>query len=60
MEFDDMDRPTIRLIWGSGVMGGWGLVVGDEQMETPSPDFSQYGEVRQTVAPGAYVWYEMP
>jgi hypothetical protein len=59
MDFDDRDRPTIRLMWGSGVMGGWGLVVGGEQMETPPSDFSRYGEVRQTIAPGAYVWYDM-
>lgn len=59
MESDDAGRARIWLTWGSGVMGGWGLVVGDEQMETPPSDFSQYGEVRQTIAPGAYVWYDV-
>lgn len=56
MDFDEANRPMIRLIWGSGVMGGWGLVVGHREMATPPSDFSQYGEVRQTIAPGAYIW----
>lgn len=60
VRLDDMGRPMIWLMWGSGVMGGWGLVVGDRDMETPPSDFSQYGEVRTTIAPGAYTWYELP
>lgn len=59
MDFDEANRPMIRLTWGSGVMGGWGLVVGHKEMAPPPSDFSQYGEVRQTIAPGAYVWYDV-
>jgi hypothetical protein len=59
MDFDEANRPMIWLTWGSGVMGGWGLVVGHKEMATPPSDFSQYGEVRQTIAPGAYVWYDV-
>jgi hypothetical protein len=28
-------------------------------METPPSDFSRYGEIRQAIAPGAYVWYDV-
>lgn len=59
IDFDEAGRPTIRLAWGSGVMGGWGLVVGHRETATPPSDFSQYGEVRQTIAPGAYTWYDV-
>jgi hypothetical protein len=59
IDFDDASRPSIRLMWGSGVMGGWGLVVGNIDMETPPSDFSRYGEIRQAIAPGAYVWYDV-
>ncbi len=59
MEFDDEERPRIRLMWGSGIMRSWGLVVGDKDMETPPSDLSRYGEYRLPVAPGAYVWREI-
>jgi|GEM_PF-6827094 len=59
IDFDDASRPSIRLMWGSGVMGGWGLVVGNRDTETPPSDFSRYGEIRQAIAPGAYVWYDV-
>lgn len=56
---DDKGRPMIRLMWGSGMMGSWGLVVGHQEMETPPSDFARYGEYRTSVAPGAYVWREI-
>lgn len=59
VEFDDADRPRIRLMWGSGMTGSWGLVVGHRQMATPASNFSRHGEVRRTIAPGTYVWYDM-
>ena len=59
VEFDDADRPRIRLMWGSGMTGNWGLVVDHSHMETPPSNFSQQGEVRHAVAPGTYVWYDM-
>ncbi len=55
---DESGRPMMRMSWG-GPFGHWGLVVGDEAMETPPSDFSRYGEVRETIAPGVYVWYEL-
>jgi len=56
---DDKGRPMIRLSWGSGMMGGWGLVVGDKNMEMPPSDLSRFGEYRDPIAPGAYVWREI-
>jgi hypothetical protein len=57
LSLDDDDHPRVRLTWGSGFLGTWGLVVGDETMPTPESDFSQYGEFRKEIRKGAYVWY---
>ncbi|MCX5643489.1 MAG: hypothetical protein NTZ17_02215 [Phycisphaerae bacterium] len=59
VSLDDKGRPMIRLLWGSGVMGGWGLVVGHREMAVPPSDLSRYGEYREPVAPGAYIWHEI-
>ena len=74
LSLDNSGRPMIRLMWGSGMIGSWGLVVGDENMETPVtelPRWKEYshgnktdrlyehGEYRLPVASGAYVWYEI-
>jgi hypothetical protein len=56
---DDQGRPMIRLMWGSGMMGSWGLVIGHRELETPPSDLSRYGEYRAPIAPGAYVWREI-
>jgi hypothetical protein len=56
---DDKGRPMVRLMWGSGMMGSWGLVVGHREMQTPPSDLARYGEYRASVAPGAYVWREI-
>ena len=54
---DDDKHPKARLWWGSGFLGSWGLVVGHEEMETPESDLSRYGEYRQEIDKGAYIWY---
>jgi hypothetical protein len=54
--YDDR-HPEVRLSWGSGLLGSWGLVVSDESMPTPKSDLSPYGEFRQEIQKGAYIWY---
>ena len=54
---DENGNPKFRLRWGSGAMGHWGVVIGMEDMTTPSSDFSHYGEYRLLVEPGVYVWW---
>lgn len=57
LSVDDDKHPKARLWWGSGFLGSWGLVVGHEEMETPESDLSRYGEYRQEIYKGAYIWY---
>lgn len=52
---DAKGRLSVRLFWGSGVMGHWGVEVGDESMGPPPASASQR---YQFVAPGAWIWYE--
>jgi hypothetical protein len=54
--YDD-ESPRVRLTWGGGLTGHWGLVVGPESMPTPESDLSRYGEHRQEIQSGVYVWY---
>lgn len=73
-ELDDSGRPMIRLMWGSGVMGSWGYIFGDKDMEIPETELPgrkelgnsikmQYSydprETWLTIAPGVYVWYDL-
>ena len=54
---DDEGHLTLRLqLGGGGFMMHWGLAVGPPEMPTPPSDFSEYGEQRFPVSPGAYVW----
>ena len=55
---DENGNPKIRLTWGSG-FGHWGFEIGMEDMEIPPSDFSQFGEYRLPLEPGAYVWHEL-
>jgi hypothetical protein len=48
-------RLMVRLTWGGGFIGHWGIEVGDTSMGTP-PD-SEFIAYRP-LAPGAWVWYE--
>jgi len=58
---DEAGRPMVQLFWGSGIIGSWGLVVGDERMAVEESSLeiteSSAGACRLPLAPGAYVWY---
>jgi hypothetical protein len=54
---DENSNPKLRLRWGSGAMGHWGVVIGMKDMIVPSSDYSQYGEYRLSVEQGIYVWW---
>lgn len=56
---DENGNAKVRLIWGSGMMGHWGVEIGMKDMKIPPSDFSQYGEVRLALEPGVYVWWEL-
>lgn len=47
----------VRLLWGSGPLGHWGIEIGMANMEIPPSDFSEHGEYRLPVEPGVYVWW---
>jgi hypothetical protein len=53
---DDRGRLIVRLPWGGGFIGHWGIEIGDATMEKPSSD--GYYECRR-FAPGAYVWHDL-
>jgi len=53
----DKSHPKVQLNWGSGLLGSWGLVIGPDSMPTPESDISRYGEYRQEIHNGAYIWY---
>jgi hypothetical protein len=52
---DDAGRPLVRLIWGGGMIGHWGIEVGDVTMEGTPDEYHEY----RRLAPGAYIWYEL-
>lgn len=52
--FDQRGRLAVRLLWGSGFIGHWGIVVGPSDM--PEPPFDPSREQRRPLAAGAYVW----
>jgi hypothetical protein len=56
---DENGNPKVRLMWGGGFLGHWGLEIGMENMKIPPSDFSQYGEYRLPVEPGVYVWSQL-
>ena len=50
---DDSERRTVRLLWGGGMIGHWGIVVGGKDMPMPPSDsYTEYF----SLASGAYVW----
>jgi hypothetical protein len=57
LSVDEDKHPKVRLNWGSGILGSWGITVGHETMPTPESDLSRYGEYRQGISKGAYIWY---
>jgi hypothetical protein len=56
---DGSGNAKVRLMWGSGFMGHWGVEIGMEDMEIPASAFSEFGEYRVTLEPGVYVWHEL-
>jgi hypothetical protein len=54
---DANGNAVIRLLWGSGIMGHWGAMIGMKDMETPPSDFRLYGSYILSVEPGVYVWW---
>lgn len=58
LDMDKNGNPKVRLTWGGG-FGHWGIEIGMEDMEIPPSDFSDYGEYRLPLEPGAYVWHEL-
>ena len=54
---DKNGNAKVRLDWGSGFMGHWGVEIGMKDMETPPSDFGMHGEHRLPVEPGVYVWW---
>ncbi|OHB65001.1 MAG: hypothetical protein A2Y77_07095 [Planctomycetes bacterium RBG_13_62_9] len=53
---DDRGHPMVRLLWGSGMIGHWGIMVGRKDMAMPPSDASDSGEHRFPLAPEAYIW----
>ncbi len=53
---DDAEHLTVRLLWGGGFVGHWGIVVGPKDMPMPSSAWSNRAERRFPLAPGAYIW----
>jgi hypothetical protein len=53
---DENGNMKVRLGWGSGMLGHWGVEIGMKDMKIPRSDFSMYGEVILPVEPGVYVW----
>jgi hypothetical protein len=53
---DENGNAKVRLGWGSGILGHWGVEIGMKDMKIPQSDFSMYGEVILPVEPGVYIW----
>ncbi|MGE5294584.1 MAG: hypothetical protein ACM3VT_07135 [Solirubrobacterales bacterium] len=51
--FDEKGRLAVRLLWGGGMIGHWGAVIGPADMAMPPSD---RGEQRLALRPGVYVW----
>ncbi len=71
---DGTGRLMVRLTWGGGMIGHWGIVVGHSETKVPqtqepgwmkrqyggrTEEFYEYGEYRKPLAPGAWIWHEL-
>lgn len=56
LSVDENGNAKVRLGWGSGMLGHWGVEIGMKDMKIPQPDYSMYGEDILPVEPGVYVW----
>jgi hypothetical protein len=71
LSLDVAKRPMVRLQWGSGLLGTWGLTVGHEEMPIPKTQprekqtlpngqvFYNPGQYRLPLTGGAYVWHDI-
>ncbi len=53
---DKNSNPKVRLMWGSGFMGHWGVDIGMADMEIPKADVSEWTYCWLLVEPGVYIW----
>jgi hypothetical protein len=53
---DDSQHLTVRLLWGGGFIGHWGIVVGPKDMPMPPSDARGSGEQHFPLTPGSYIW----
>jgi hypothetical protein len=53
---DDNGNAKVRLYWGSGMLGHWGVEIGTKDMKIPPSDFGMYREYRLPLEPGVYIW----
>jgi len=51
--FDRRGRLAVRLLWGDGMIGHWGIVVGPTDMPMSTSDSDS---LCNPLAPGAYIW----
>lgn len=51
--FDQRGRLAVRLLWGGGMIGHWGIVVGPADMPMSASDSRL---LYYPLAPGAYIW----
>lgn len=56
---DENSNIKVRMEWGSGMLGHWGVEIGMKDMKIPPSDLRQYGEYRLPLEPGVYVWHEL-
>ena len=56
LSVDENGNTKVRLEWGSGMLGHWGVDIGMKNMKIPPSDYSMYGEDILPVEPGVYVW----
>jgi len=53
---DDSKHLTVKVLWGGGFIGHWGIVVGPRDMPTAAPNSLDFPKPRFPLAPGAYIW----
>lgn len=59
--YSELDNTKIaKLSWGSGLLGEWGVIIGNSNMEMPKPDVEKisdsYWEYRKIIEPGVYIY----
>lgn len=59
--YSELDNTKIaKLSWGSGLLGEWGVIIGNSNMEMPKPGVEKisdsYWEYRRIIRPGVYIY----